>query len=63
MNDNFAENLAKLCQKADQPARVTDGAMHDKAIRRDLARQRVEHRQRTIGSAERQAVRLAADRL
>ena len=24
MNDSFAENLAKLCQKADQPPRVTD---------------------------------------
>ena len=23
MNDNFAENLAKPCQKADQPAQVT----------------------------------------
>ncbi len=27
MNDNFAENLAKLCQKADQPARVTNVAI------------------------------------
>ena len=36
MSDNFAENLAKLCQKADQPARVTAGAKHDEAIRRVL---------------------------
>ena len=30
MNDNFAENLAKPCQKADQPPRVTDRAMTTK---------------------------------
>ena len=27
MNDNFAENLAKPCQKADQPAQVTEVAV------------------------------------
>ena len=27
MNDNFTENLAKPCQKADQPAQVTEVAV------------------------------------
>ncbi len=36
MDDNVAENLAKLCQKADQPAPVIDVAVaatatHDRA--------------------------------
>ena len=39
MNDNFDENLAKLCQKADQLAQVTDVAVaatagHDRPARR-----------------------------
>ena len=33
MNDNFAENLAKLCQKADHPAQVTDVAVAAKCVR------------------------------
>ncbi len=33
MNDNFAENVAKLCQKADQPAQVTDAAVADRSAK------------------------------
>ena len=32
-DDNFTENLAKLCQKADQPAQVTDVAVADRSAK------------------------------